>query len=119
MKTITNALISVYDKEGLEVFARGLLEERISIISTGGTAKILGKAGITTTKVEDITNFPEILDGRVKTLNPKIHGGILAVREMASRGCIGFDGRPYQAAHATQHYWFSFRFPCDIRTVGL
>ena len=80
MKKITNALISVYDKENLEVFARGLLEERINIISTGGTAKILRKAGIATTKVEDVTNFPEILDGRVKTLNPRIHGGILAVR---------------------------------------
>ena len=82
MKKITNALISVYDKENLEVFARGLLEERINIISTGGTAKILRKAGIATTKVEDVTNFPEILDGRVKTLNPKIHGGILAVRKI-------------------------------------
>ena len=81
MKKITNALISVYDKENLEVFARGLLEERIEIISTGGTAKTLGKARIATTKVEDVTSFPEILDGRVKTLNPKIHGGILAVRE--------------------------------------
>ena len=57
------------------------MEERINIISTGGTAKILGKAGINSTKVEDVTNFPEILDGRVKTLNPKIHGGILAIRE--------------------------------------
>ena len=81
MKTITNALISVYNKKSLEVLARGLLEERINIISTGGTARILGKAGIATTKVEDVTNFPEILDGRVKTLNPKIHGGILAIRE--------------------------------------
>ena len=69
-------------KENLEVFARGLLEERINIISTGGTAKILRKAGIATTKVEDVTNFPEILDGRVKTLNPRIHGGILAVRKI-------------------------------------
>ena len=80
MKKITNALISVYDKENLEVFAKGLLEERINIISTGGTAKVLRKAGIATTKVEDVTNFPEILDGRVKTLNPRIHGGILATR---------------------------------------
>ncbi|MEL0255703.1 MAG: bifunctional phosphoribosylaminoimidazolecarboxamide formyltransferase/IMP cyclohydrolase, partial [Burkholderiaceae bacterium] len=80
MKKIINALISVYDKENLEVFARGLLEERINIMSTGGTAEILRKAGIATTKVEDVTNFPEILDGRVKTLNPRIHGGILAVR---------------------------------------
>jgi len=81
MKQITNALISVYDKKSLEGFARGLLEEGVNIISTGGTAEVLGKAGIATTKVEDVTNFPEILDGRVKTLNPKIHGGILAVRE--------------------------------------
>ena len=81
MRNISNALISVYDKKNLEVFSRGLLEEGIKIISTGGTARILEKAGICTTKVEDITDFPEILDGRVKTLNPRIHGGILAVRK--------------------------------------
>ena len=81
MKKISNALISVYDKKNLEVFSRGLLEEGIKIISTGGTATNLEKAGIYTTKVEEITDFPEILDGRVKTLNPKIHGGILAVRK--------------------------------------
>ncbi len=81
MKKISNALISVYDKKNLEVFSRGLLDECINIISTGGTARSLEKAGISTTKVEDITDFPEILDGRVKTLNPKIHGGILAVRK--------------------------------------
>ena len=66
MKKIANALISVYDKKSLEFFARGLLEDFINIISTGGTANNLEKAGIATTKVEDITNFPEILDGRVK-----------------------------------------------------
>ena len=81
MKKISNALISVYDKRNLENFSRGLLEECINIISTGGTARSLEKAGISTTKVEDITDFPEMLDGRVKTLNPKIHGGILAVRK--------------------------------------
>ena len=81
MKKISNALISVYDKRNLENLSRGLTEECINIISTGGTARSLEKAGISTTKVEDITDFPEMLDGRVKTLNPKIHGGILAVRE--------------------------------------
>ena len=81
MKNVNNALLSVYDKRGLEAFAKGLVEQNINIISTGGTANILEQKGIKTTKVEEITNFPEILDGRVKTLNHKIHGGILAKRD--------------------------------------
>lgn len=75
------ALISVYDKEGIEDLALLLKELDWEIISTGGTAKILRDIGIDVIEVEDITNFPEILDGRVKTLNPYIHGGLLYKRD--------------------------------------
>jgi len=75
------ALISVYDKEGIVEFASSLKKLGWEIISTGGTKKLLSKSGIDVLEVEDITNFPEILDGRVKTLNPYIHGGLLFKRE--------------------------------------
>ncbi len=77
---ISRALISVSDKTGVIDFARELCGLGIEILSTGGTAKVLKEAGIKVTAVSDITGFPEILDGRVKTLHPKIHGGLLAVR---------------------------------------
>lgn len=77
---VKRALISVSDKTGVTEFARGLWELGIEIISTGGTAKALQEAGIPVTYVSDVTGFPEILDGRVKTLHPAIHGGILARR---------------------------------------
>ncbi|MDY6895751.1 MAG: bifunctional phosphoribosylaminoimidazolecarboxamide formyltransferase/IMP cyclohydrolase, partial [Thermotogota bacterium] len=75
------ALISTYKKEKVVDFARTLQELGIEVISTGGTAKKLQENGIEVTPVEEITGFPEILNGRVKTLNPFIHGGILARRE--------------------------------------
>lgn len=74
------AIISVSDKTGVVEFARSLTGLGFEILSTGGTAKILGEAGIDCTSVSDITGFPECLDGRVKTLHPAIHGGILAMR---------------------------------------
>jgi len=74
------ALISVSDKSGLVEFAQGLEKLGYEIVSTGGTFKTLQDAGIKVTKVAEVTGFPEILDGRVKTLHPKIHGGILAMR---------------------------------------
>src|SRR5918992_546973 len=77
---IRRALLSVSDKRGLVDFARGLTDLGIEIISTGGTASELADEGIETRAVEDFTGFPEILDGRVKTLNPRIHAGLLAVR---------------------------------------
>ncbi len=80
MKTIKTALISVSDKTGIIEFAKQLQKLNIKIISTGGTAKFLAKAKISVVSVEEITGFPEILDGRVKTLHPKIHAGILAKR---------------------------------------
>lgn len=72
------ALMSVFDKTGIVEFAQGLAELDFDFISTGGTARLLREAGIVVTDVSAITGFPEILDGRVKTLHPKIHGGILA-----------------------------------------
>jgi phosphoribosylaminoimidazolecarboxamide formyltransferase/IMP cyclohydrolase len=80
---IRRALLTVSDKRGLVDFARGLKELGIEIVSTGGTARELGEAGIETRSVEDYTGFPEILDGRVKTLNPRIYAGLLAVRSDA------------------------------------
>lgn len=77
---VKRALISVSDKTGLAEFAKELSANRVEIISSGGTFDALKKAGIKSVKVEDMTNFPEMLDGRVKTLHPKIHGGILAIR---------------------------------------
>lgn len=79
-KPIKRALISVSDKTGLVAFAKSLSEHGIELISTGGTASTLRLAGLAVTDVSEITGFPEIMDGRVKTLHPKIHGGLLNVR---------------------------------------
>ena len=75
------ALISVSDKTGIVAFARGLAELGHTLLSTGGTATLLRDAGLTVTEVAEHTGFPEMLDGRVKTLHPKIHGGLLARRD--------------------------------------
>jgi phosphoribosylaminoimidazolecarboxamide formyltransferase/IMP cyclohydrolase len=77
---ISRALLSVSDKTGIVEFARGLADLEIEIISTGGTAATLADAGVPVRSVSDLTGFPEILDGRVKTLNPKLYAGLLAVR---------------------------------------
>ena len=74
------AILSVSDKSGLLDFARGLAARGVQLVSTGGTAKALAEAGLPVTNVSDVTGFPEMMDGRVKTLHPKIHGGILARR---------------------------------------
>ncbi len=81
---ITRALISVSDKEGLEALGKYLSENGVEILSTGGSAKALADAGIPVKEVGDHTGFPEIMNGRVKTLHPKIHGGILARRSDTS-----------------------------------
>ena len=83
MASIKQALISVSDKTGVEDFARALADRGVSILSTGGTAKLLREVGIACRDVSDYTGFPEMMDGRVKTLNPKVHGGILARRDNA------------------------------------
>ncbi|HWP90108.1 MAG TPA: bifunctional phosphoribosylaminoimidazolecarboxamide formyltransferase/IMP cyclohydrolase, partial [Burkholderiales bacterium] len=82
MSVIKTALLSVSDKTGLVEFARGLTNFGVALLSTGGTAKLLRDSGIGVTEVSDHTGFPEMLDGRVKTLHPKIHGGILARRDL-------------------------------------
>jgi phosphoribosylaminoimidazolecarboxamide formyltransferase/IMP cyclohydrolase len=78
---LRRALLSVYDKSGLVDLARMLAHRRVELISTGGTRAALAAAGIASCDVSDVTGFPEIMDGRVKTLHPKIHGGLLAVRD--------------------------------------
>src|SRR5437763_12972190 len=78
---VARALLSVSDKTGIVDFARGLTELGIEIVSTGGTAQELSAAGVPVREVSDLTGFPEIMDGRVKTLHPKIHAGPLARRE--------------------------------------
>ena len=79
--TITRALISVSDKTGIVPFARILATKGVEILSTGGTARALSDNGIAVKTVDSFTGFPEIMDGRVKTLHPKVHGGLLGVRD--------------------------------------
>lgn len=81
MSRIKRALISVYDKRGIIDFAKELKLMNIEILSTGGTAKTLREAGIPVKDVSEYTGFPEMLDGRVKTLHPKVHGGLLSRRD--------------------------------------
>ena len=80
MKQIT-ALLSVSDKTGIVDFAKALAARGVKLLSTGGTAKLLKDEGLRVTEVAEYTNSPEILDGRVKTLHPKVHGGLLARRD--------------------------------------
>ncbi|MDD5644523.1 MAG: bifunctional phosphoribosylaminoimidazolecarboxamide formyltransferase/IMP cyclohydrolase [bacterium] len=81
MKKVERALLSVYDKTGIVEFARELHRLRVEIISTGGTANLLKEEGIPIINISDYTGFPEMLDGRVKTLHPKVHAGLLALRK--------------------------------------
>ncbi|WP_297056569.1 IMP cyclohydrolase [Thermosulfurimonas sp.] len=81
MTPIRRALISVTDKTGVADFARALREMGVEIISTGGTARVIREAGVEVIDVSEVTGFPEMLDGRVKTLHPKIHGGLLYLRD--------------------------------------
>src|SRR5450432_4687307 len=79
-RRVTRALLSVSDKSGLIEFARALAGHGIDLVSTGGTAKAIAAAGLKVTDVSELTGFPEMMDGRVKTLHPKVHGGLLAIR---------------------------------------
>ena len=95
---IRRALISVYDKTGLEELASGLHAAGVEIVSTGSTAARIAAAGVPVTPVEELTGFPECLDGRVKTLHPRVHAGILAdrrldshVKQLADLGVEPFD----------------------------
>ncbi len=95
---IRRALVSVYDKAGLDDLVRGLHDAGVALVSTGGSARLIEGLGLPVTKVEDLTGFPECLDGRVKTLHPKVHAGILAdrrlethVQQLADLGVEPFD----------------------------
>ena len=79
---VKTALLSAFDKTGIVEFARALTGMGVEVLSTGGTARALREAGIPLTEVAEYTGSPEIMDGRVKTLHPKIHGGILCVRDL-------------------------------------
>src|SRR4051794_32735437 len=81
---VRRALVSVYDKTGLDELVRGLHEAGVALVSTGGSAARIGSLGIPVTRVEELTRFPECLDGRVKTLHPAVHAGILADRRLES-----------------------------------
>ena len=95
MNTIKQALLSVSDKTGLVDFARVLQGLGTTILSTGGTAARLREAGVPVTEVSDYTGFPEMLDGRVKTLHPRVHGGILARRDLPAHvNAINAHGIP-------------------------
>src|SRR5215467_6760762 len=84
LRRISRALLSVSDKTGLVDFARALTTHGIELVSTGGTKNALAEAGLRVLDVADITGFPEMMDGRVKTLHPKVHGGLLAIRDNAA-----------------------------------
>src|SRR5512138_2040557 len=81
IRRITRALLSVSDKTGLIDFAKALAGHGVELVSTGGTAKAIAAAGLQVKDVSELTGFPEMMDGRVKTLHPKVHGGLLAIRD--------------------------------------
>ena len=93
--TIRRALLSVSDKTGLVPFAQASPTRGFTLVSTGGTAKALAEAGLPVVNVSDVTGFPEMMDGRVKTLHPAVHGGILARRhqpeDLAAIGAHGIE----------------------------
>jgi phosphoribosylaminoimidazolecarboxamide formyltransferase/IMP cyclohydrolase len=98
LRPVTRALISVSDKTGLIDFARALAGRGVELVSTGGTRKAIADAGVPVKDVSDLTGFPEMMDGRVKTLHPKVHGGLLAIRDnaehasaMAAHGIVPID----------------------------
>ncbi|MDH3383793.1 MAG: bifunctional phosphoribosylaminoimidazolecarboxamide formyltransferase/IMP cyclohydrolase, partial [Deltaproteobacteria bacterium] len=98
MARIRRAIVSVSDKSGIAEFGRGLSRLGVELFASGGTAALLREKKVPVRRIEEYTGFPEMLDGRVKTLNPKIHGGLLAVREnpshmktIASHGIVPFD----------------------------
>jgi phosphoribosylaminoimidazolecarboxamide formyltransferase/IMP cyclohydrolase len=98
VRAVRRALLAVYDKTGVVELARGLAELGVSLVSSGGTAAALGEAGLAVTPVEEVTGFPEMLEGRVKTLHPKIHGGLLAdtrkrehLEQLGEHGIEPFD----------------------------
>jgi len=80
---VKRALLSVFDKTGMAEFAKALAGLGVDLVSTGGTSKLIAGTGAPVRDISDLTGFPEMMDGRVKTLHPKVHGGLLAVRDDA------------------------------------
>jgi len=98
LRPIRRAILSVFDKTGLVEFAQGLHRHGVTLISTGGSAKALREAGLAVADISEVTGFPEMMDGRVKTLHPKVHGGLLSLRDkpdhaaaMTAHGIEGID----------------------------
>jgi len=98
MRKIERAIISVTDKSGVVDFAKSLGKFGIQILSTGGTARALREGGVTVTDISEYTGFPEMMDGRIKTLHPKVHGGLLGMRDnpehvkvMKTHGILNID----------------------------
>lgn len=104
LKRVTRALLSVSDKTGLIDFARALAGRGVALVSTGGTARAIKEAGIDVMDVADLTGFPEMMDGRIKTLHPRVHGGLLAIRQNPEHQAAMF-------AHSIQ--------PIDLLVVNL
>ena len=110
MAKIQRALISVSDKAGLLPFAQTLAEAGVEIISTGGTARVMREAGLTVIDVSDYTGFPEMMDGRVKTLHPKVHGGLLHLRGNAEHEAAAVEhGVPVPAFSSALAYFDGYR----------
>ena len=98
---VRRALISLSDKTGLEELAAGLARHGVEIVSTGGTAAKLRELGVDVRDISDLTGFPEMMDGRVKTLHPKVHGGLLAVRDTTLPGYLeALDDQAFRLASA-------------------
>src|SRR5918912_1272545 len=97
-RRVTRALLSVSDKTGLIEFARALAGHGVELVSTGGTAKAIAAAGLAVKDVSELTGFPEMMDGRVKTLHPKVHGGLLAIRDNKEHAdAVVVEAQDYQA----------------------
>ncbi len=103
-RRVRRALLSVSDKTGLIDFARALAGRGVELVSTGGTARTLSEAGLAVIDVSELTGFPEMMDGRVKTLHPKVHGGLLAIRDNTGHAAA-------MAAHGIR--------PIDLLVVNL
>ena len=107
-RRVTRALLSVSDKTGLIDFAQALAGQGVELVSTGGTAKALAEAGLEVTDVSELTGFPEMMDGRVKTLHPKVHGGLLAIRDNPEHA-DGDEGARHRADRSARRQPLSVR----------
>ena len=100
-RRVTRALLSISDKTGLIEFAKALAGHGVELVSTGGTAKAIAAAGLPVKDVSDLTGFPEMMDGRVKTLHPKVHGGLLGISRQHLYDILG-ERKPISPAIAVR-----------------